>query len=204
LTVLAYMRPALANFDLRCMAMPHQFDAMKMADMLGASRRRLFGAICIGTVLGLTASFMIALMIWHHFGAEAKTDGWRTSQGRVPFDNVVSLMRNPLQPDVRGIGAIGFGFLVTTGLILLRSFFVWWPLHPVGYAIANTNTMTSTWLPFFIAWLAKLLILRYGGARLYRLSIPFALGLIAGDLLGGGLTTAIGAFTGINVYPINW
>jgi hypothetical protein len=204
LTVLAYMRPALANFDMRCMAMPHQFDAMKMADMVGASRRRLFGAICIGTILGLTASFMIALMIWHHFGAEGKTDSWRVSQGRVPFDNVVSLMRNPLQPDLRGMGAIGFGFLVTAALMALRSYFVWWPLHPVGYAIANTNSMTSTWLPFLIAWLAKLLILRYGGARLYRQSIPFALGLIAGDLLGGGLTTAIGAFTGINVYPINW
>lgn len=204
LTVLAYMRPALANFDMRCMVMPHQFDAMKMADMVGASRRRLFGAICIGTVLGLTASFMIALMVWHHFGAEAKTDAWRTSQGRVPFDNITSLMRNPLQPDLRGMGAIAFGFLMTAALMALRSYFVWWPLHPVGYAIANTNTMTSTWLPFFIAWLAKLLILRYGGARLYRQSIPFALGLIAGDLLGGGLTTAIGAFTGINVYPINW
>jgi hypothetical protein len=113
-------------------------------------------------------------------------------------------MRNPLHPDVRGMGAIAFGFLMTTALILLRSYFVWWPLHPVGYAIANTNTMTSTWLPFFIAWLTKLLILRYGGARLYRQSVPFFLGLIAGDLLGGGLTTAIGAFTGINVYPINW
>lgn len=204
LTVLAYMRPAVANFDMRCMVMPHQFDALKMADSLGASRRRMAGAICIGTVLGLTASFMIALTLWHGFGAEAKTDAWRTSQGRVPFDNLVSLLRNPLQPDVRGIGGIAFGFLMTTAFMLLRSYFVWWPLHPVGYVIANTNTMTNTWLPFFIAWLVKTLALRYGGARTYRLLLPFFLGLIAGDLLGGGLTTAIGAVTGINVYPINW
>lgn len=75
---------------------------------------------------------------------------------------------------------------------------------PVGYAIANTNTMAATWMPFFIAWLIKSAILRYGGSRLYRQALPFFLGLIAGDLIGGGLTTAIGAFTGINVYPINW
>lgn len=204
LTILAFMRPAVANFDMRCMVMPHQFDAMKMADSVGASRRRLFGAICVGTVFGLTISFMIALMIWHGFGAEAKTDAWRTSQGRVPFDNLVSLLRNPVAPDPRGIGGVIFGFLFTAFLIGMRSYFMWWPLHPVGYAIANTNTMTSTWLPFFIAWLTKLLVLRYGGARLYRTLLPFFLGLIAGDLLGGGLTTAIGAFTGINVYPINW
>ena len=204
LTILAFMRPAVANFDMRCMAMPHQLDVFKMADTVGASRRRLFGAICIGTVIGLTASFMIALTLWHGYGAEAKTDAWRTSQGRVPFDNLVSLLRNPVAPDVRGIAAIGFGFVVTAALMLLRTRFLWWPFHPVGYAIANTNTMSSTWLPFFIAWLLKLLILRYGGAALYRRSIPFFLGLIAGDLFGGGLTTLIGAITGINVYPINW
>ena len=204
LTVLAFMRPAIANFDLRCLPMPHQFDAMKMADAVGVSRRKLFGALCIGTVIGLVASFMIALTIWHGFGAEAKTDAWRTSQGRVPFDNLVSLLRNPVAADWRGIGAVAGGFAITAALMLLRAQFVWWPFHPVGYAIANTSTMESTWLPFFIAWLLKLLALRYGGAPLYRKSIPFFLGLIAGDLLGGGLTTAIGAFTGINVYPINW
>jgi hypothetical protein len=204
LTVLAFMRPAAANFDLRCMAMPHQFDAFKMADAVGASRRRLFGAICVGTVFGLAASFVIALTLWHGYGAEAKTDPWRTSQGRVPFDNLVSLLRNPLPADIRGIAAVGFGFGVTAALMLLRTYFVWWPLHPVGYAMANTGTMNTTWLPFFLAWLVKVLVLRYGGQRLYRTLMPFFLGLIAGDLIGGGLTTALGAFTGINVYPINW
>ena len=204
LTILAFMRPAVGNFDMRCMVMPHQFDAMKMADSFEMSRRKLLGAICVGTVLGLTASFVIALSLWHGFGAEAKADAWRTSQGRVPFDNLVALLRNPVAPDGRGIGAVAFGFAVTAALMLLRSYVPWWPFHPVGYAIANTNTMNSTWLPFFIAWLLKTLVLRYGGSRLYRLSLPFFLGLIAGDLLGGGLTTAIGAWTGINVYPINW
>jgi hypothetical protein len=204
LTILAYMRPAIANFDMRCMAMPHQFDAMKMAETVGVSRRRLFGALCIGTVIGLTASFIIALIIWHAYGAEAKAEPWRTSQGRVPFDSLVSLLRNPLSTDWRGVGAVVTGFAITAVLMLLRAQFVWWPFHPVGYAIANTNTMESTWMPFFIAWLLKLLTLRYGGASLYRKSIPFFLGLIAGDLLGGGMTTIIGAFTGINVYPINW
>ncbi len=204
LTVLAFMRPAVANFDLRCMPMPHQFDAMKMGEERDAPRRPLVWAIAFATVVGLTISFLIALTLWHGYGAEARTDAWRTSQGRVPFDNLVSLLRNPVPPDLPGIGAVGFGFVVTTALIVLRSYFVWWPFHPVGYAIANTNTMTSTWMPFFLAWLFKVLALRYGGARFYRASLPFFLGLIAGDLIGGGVFTAIGAFTGINVYPINW
>lgn len=204
LTVLAFMRPAVANFDLRCMTMPHQLDALKMGQEMNAPRRPLVFAIVVATVIGLTCSFLIALTLWHSYGAEAKTDAWRTSQGRVPFDNLVSLLRTPPAPDIKGIGAIGFGFLVTTALTALRGYFVWWPLHPVGYAIANTNTMNTTWLPFFVAWLFKTLALRYGGARFYRASLPFFLGLIAGDLVGGAFFTALGAITGINVYPINW
>jgi hypothetical protein len=204
LTILAYMRAAIANFDLRCLPMPHHFEAMKMADATGASRRRLLGAIFIGSALGLVFTWVIALLLWHHFGAEAKTDAWRTSMGRQPFDTLNSLLRNPAAPDPRGIGAIAFGFLFTGGMMVLRNNFLWWPLHPVGYAMANTNTMTATWMPFLVAWLVKVLFLRYGGAGFYRKGIPFFLGLIAGDLLGGGLTTLFGAFTGSNVYPINW
>lgn len=203
LTILAFLRP-IGSWDMRCMVMPHQLDAFKMADTVGASRRRLFGAICVGTVFGLTASFIIALTLWHGYGAEARTDPWRTSMGRVPFDDLATLLRNPLPADWRGVGALGFGFAVTTALMLARSYFPWWPLHPVGYAMANTNTLQQTWLPFFLAWAIKVNVLRFGGAKLYRQSLPFFLGLIAGDLLGGGLTTVLGAFTGINVYPINW
>jgi hypothetical protein len=204
LTILAYMRPAIANFDMRCLPMPHHFEAMKMADSVGGSRRRLFGALCIGSALGLVFTWVIALILWHKFGAEAGTDAWRTSMGRQPFDTLNSLLRNPTQADPRGIGAIGFGFIFTAALMLLRGRFTWWPLHPVGYAMANTNTMTATWVPFLIAWLVKILLLRYGGAGLYRKGIPFFLGLVAGDLLGGGTTTLFGAFFDFNVYPINW
>ena len=39
------------------------------------------------------------------------------------------------------------------------------------------------WFPFFLAWLAKSCLLRYGGIQMYRRMIPFALGLILGDYI---------------------
>ncbi len=204
LTILAFLRPAIANFDLRCIPMPHQMDAFKMAQDTDTPRRPMIYAIALSTVIGLLASFLIALTIWHGYGAEARTEPWRTAQGRVPFDSLVNLLRNPVGPDKPGIAALAVGFLVTTALMMLRAQFVWWPLHPIGYVIANTGTMTTTWMPFFLAWVFKSLSLRYGGVRFYRASVPFFLGLIAGDLFGGGFFTAIGCFTHINVYPVNW
>jgi hypothetical protein len=203
-TILAFLRPAIANFDMRCMAMPHQMDAFKMANEVGASRRSIAAAIGVSTVLGVIASWAIALTIWHHYGAEVGTDQWRTSQGRVPFDSLVTLMRNPSGPDVPGLHGLVLGFVVMAALMVLRTQFVWWPFHPFGYAIANTTTMDSTWMPFFLAWLFKICALRYGGGKFYKASTPFFLGLIAGDLLGGGIFTAVACFSNVSAYPVNW
>ncbi len=204
LTVLAYLRSAIASFDLRCLSMPNQSDAYKMADSLGASRRKLTWALLVAIVLGVAISFAIALMIWYQYGAGAKTDSWRTYMGRQPFDQLRDALSTPVKTDLPGTLAAGAGFAVTTALLLLRAQFTWWVFHPVGYAIANTPTMNQIWLPFFIAWIAKIVVLRYGGIRLYRQSLPFFFGIIVGDFVAGGLTTAVGCFTGISAYPINW
>jgi hypothetical protein len=204
LTVLAYLRSAIASFDLRCLSMPNQSDAYKMADALGAPKRKLTWALIVAIVLGVAISFAIALMIWYQYGAGAKTDSWRTYMGRQPFDQLKDALSTPVKTDVAGSLAVGAGFAITTALLLLRAQFTWWVFHPVGYAVANTPTMNQIWLPFFIAWVAKIVVLRYGGIRLYRQSLPFFYGVIVGDFVAGGLTTAIGCFTGVSAYPINW
>lgn len=204
LAILAYLKPVISNFDLRCIAMPHQLEAFKMADSTGTSRRSLTKAILIALALGVFAAFWVALGFWHLYGAEGKTDPWRTSQGVVPFTNLADLLQHRSTPDVPGLEATGAGFLITALLFVMRNRFVWWPFHPIGFAIANTSTMSAIWLPMFIAWLLKSLILKYGGAKIYKAGQPFFIGLILGDLLGGGFYDALGAFSGINVYPMNW
>jgi hypothetical protein len=194
----------MANFDMRCMTMPHQMDAFKMAKEMAASKRAVAAAIGVSTVIGVTASWMIALMIWHHYGAEVGTERWRTGQGRLPFDSLVTLMHNPSGPDVAGLHGMLLGFVMMTALMVLRTQVAWWPFHPFGYAIANTATMDAVWLPFLIAWLLKVCALRYGGSKFYKASTVFFLGLIAGDLVGGGLFTAVACFTNLSAYPVNW
>jgi hypothetical protein len=200
---MAFLR-SISSFDLRCLSMPHQLDAFKMADRVGIHPRRLVAPMVAAIILGGIASFWIALSIWYHFGALAKTDSWRTLQGRVPFNLAAGYIVSPLKADVPGSLAVGAGALVTLLLSLARLRLGWWPFHPVGYAMANTATMQSTWVPFLLAWLCKALVLRYGGMRLYRHSLPFFLGLILGDFLNGGFWTLLGCFVEISVYPINW
>jgi len=195
----------IATWDLRCVAMPHQLDGLKMAETLGIRRGSMSAAIATATVVGVPFAFATALSIWHDIGAIAKGEPWRVSQGKAPFERLANWLHTPTAPDAVSTGFVGLGLLVTVALFLLRTRFVSWPLHPVGYAIAGTRSMEAQWLPFLLAWLSKVLILRYGGPRCYRQALPFFLGLVVGDFINGGLYTFLGFFTReMQVYPINW
>jgi hypothetical protein len=55
-------------------------------------------------------------------------------------------------------------------------------------------------MPLFFAWLIKLLVLRYGGLRGYRMLMPFFLGLILGQTLVGCAWSLYGMLLGIQTY----
>ena len=56
--------------------------------------------------------------------------------------------------------------------------------------------MNPLWFSVFLAWAVKKLVLRFGGAGVYRRSQVFFLGLIAGQALSNGLWLIIDYFTG--------
>jgi len=58
-----------------------------------------------------------------------------------------------------------------------------WPIHPVGILLAYTSYGRRTWFSIFVGWLIKTLLVRFGGARLFRAARPAFLGLIVGEIL---------------------
>jgi hypothetical protein len=47
------------------------------------------------------------------------------------------------------------------------------------------------WLPIFLAWAIKAVILRYGGLRGYRAALPFFIGLVLGEFAAGFIRTIL-------------
>jgi len=86
-------------------------------------------------------------------------------------------VRPPVLGDYGGIlAAILFGFL----LYFIRMKRPGFPIHPVGIAIAGVFGPRG-FLPFIISWIAKNIIIRVGGAKLYEeKGVPFAAGLCVG------------------------
>jgi hypothetical protein len=203
LTVMAYMR-FMSTFDLRCLSMPHQLDGFRMAGTARIPMRGLAVAMIAAIALVIAVGFWGGLAIWYKLGAASKTDWWRTYMGQSPFISLQSYLQSPPRPNYSGGAFTIVGFAATCLLAAMRARFVWWPFHPVGYAMANTELWGQLPAPFFIAWATKSLVLRYGGMRLYRASLPFFLGLIVGDFFNGAFYTILGGFVRMNVYPINW
>ncbi|MHC5034797.1 MAG: DUF6784 domain-containing protein [Planctomycetota bacterium] len=90
---------------------------------------------------------------------------------------------------------MGAGAVITAFLGVMRLRFWWWPFHPIGYMAAMSWSLYWFWAPFLIGWACKTLVLRYGGLRLYRSTIPLAISFIVGELLNRSVWAVVALAT---------
>jgi len=174
--------------------MPHQLEGMKIGELLGTRRESITGAAALATALGSLAAVWALLHFCYREGVEQAghpvhdlaPQGWML---------VNSWINDPKGPNLVGLGGILVGFAFATFLMEMRFRFVWWPFHPIAYAIAADWTTGLIWLPLLIGWAVKGLILRYSSPKTYRNARPFFLGLILGEFAIGGLWSLLAMAT---------
>ena len=201
LTVFAYLQ--WFDSDYRTVAMPQQMEGMKLTEGTGGSMRAVSRWMLAAGGLAAVSAFVSVLAIYYHYGAITPRgdNGWRVANGQFPFRILKDWLDNPTQPDLIRLPWIGAGFSITWGLFLARSRFLWWPFHPAGFAMTHAGyTMHWVWFPTFLGWLAKVLLLRYGGMRLFRLAIPCFVGLILGDFVIASLWSILGVILDTQMY----
>jgi uncharacterized protein DUF6785/uncharacterized protein DUF6784 len=182
LTMLAYL--TWIDLDYRDSPMPHQLEGMKLGQSAGTPMNRVFWALLIAAVVGAISAYWANLHIYYEYGAAtAKVRPWITTIGQAPFRQLKNWFTMAQPPDYTTLQAALAGMGVAGLLGIARQQLVWWPFHPIGYAVANTQSMDYMWMPFLIAWGLKAVVLRYGGMQLYRRSLPFFFGLILGDYI---------------------
>ncbi len=175
-------------------------EGFKIADAAQLNARRLswamVGGFALSLVLGIYV-FMVGVYHYGWFGLYASRTGWLGPQSLSEGGRIVSFLTDPSisKPDVNGLIAMLAGAAVVVVLGIMRLKFWWWPFHPVGYIAANTWGSHWWYLPFFIGWASKSLVIRYGGLKLFRATVPLAIGLIVGDLVNGGVWTLINVVT---------
>ena len=186
------------TFDQNGYIMPFQLEALKTSDSYRVKGRHLSVVILAGIVLYIVISSCSSLLVYYKYGANS-CEQWRVSSGRWAYDELSRWLNNPQPSSPSALFYIGFGALFCAFLVFMRLQFLWWPFHPVGYAVANTFTMQYLWAPFLFGWFIKVIALKSGGIKSYRNLVPFFLGLIMGETVGNGFwVTVLGEIFGIH------
>lgn len=182
-------------YGYRCHPMPHQLEGFKIAERLQMKSSILIIAMMLAGFVGAIASFGTHLGFYYKYPNYAI---W----GVGPFDRLGSWLSNPMTRDITATRQIGFGFLFTIFLMIMSRRYLWWPFHPVGYAVGAGWAIGWMWFSVLISWLAKKVILTYGGSRVYRAATPLFLGLILGQFFMGSLWSLVGLILNKGMYTL--
>jgi hypothetical protein len=181
------------SYEYRGHVMPHQLESLKVADALKLNWKRFGTAAIVATFLGSLAAFGAIFHLC--YSAE-----FPTGRAWGAYERLQRWFFYPSGHNLASLGFFTFGTVFTIALMVARSRFIWFQIHPLGYALAPGWTMNFIWFPLFISWLTKILILKYGGLRVLRQSIPFFLGLILGDFVVGVFWIFTGMAIGTPTY----
>ena len=181
ITALVFER-ALYSYG-KALFTPALAHAAKLGEVIGGDQRKLFGAIGLTLVVGLVVSVGLTLYLGYTTGASNFNDT-PMLRGLDGFYRAVSLIKSPEEPAWPQIGFFGAGTALAVLLFFLRSRFPWWPVHPIGLIVGGSYWAHFYLTSIFLTWFCKLVILKTGGAVLFRKLRPFFLGLLVGYTLG--------------------
>ena len=167
--------------------MPHQLEGFKLAHAAKGYNQRFLLALLSATVFGTVVAFWIILdSSYRH------TEPVMSWAGNESFSRLARWISHPEPPNVQGIFLFFYGFLSGILIMFMRTQFLWWTLHPAGYAVSSTYGMRDYWSIFVLVWLIKWLILKIGGLKLHQRLLPIFYGLIIGEFAVGGFWALFG------------
>ncbi|MGQ9731337.1 MAG: DUF6785 family protein [Candidatus Zipacnadales bacterium] len=188
-TILSYFMWMTRGYFQSMMA--YQIEASQIAAETQTRQRAMSLVLFVALLVGLWGAYYTHLGAYYKYGSNVleggtTQGGYLTTLDRKEFLETASYAKAPKPPDVTRTTLTGVGFTVCAFLILMRVFFLRFPFHPLGFAMV-TSYGYPLWGPFLLVWLAKTLILRIGGMRLYRRLIPLFLGIVIGHFFVAGV-----------------
>jgi hypothetical protein len=180
--------------------MPHQLEGFKIAERIGINVKRLVLIMMVSVGIGIVSALWALLHSAYRKGVSAGFMGYMG----LPVESFNRLARQLQYPSITSypeLGFIGLGFAFSLLMMFLRSRFLWWPLHPVGYALSTSGWIIHyIWFSFLLSWFIKWIILKRWHLKAYRSATPFFFGLILGEYTVGCLWNLLGIILGFQTY----
>mgnify|MGYP005836825585 CR=1 FL=1 len=182
--------------DIRVIMMTFFAHALKLWGELRSMGRRLLPLAVAAIVLaGLVNTAAILHAAYTRGGVNL--GGWLFGGcPRSAFSYAAMQLADPVTPSPGRWLWLLLGAGLMYGLTVMHYQCAWWPLHPLGFAIAPTQPVQDLWFSGFWGWLVKVVVMRYGGYRAYSVGVQFFMGVILGQFIGSSLWLVIDALMG--------
>ena len=171
--------------EMRLFPMLACANSLKLAEIIPGSKKRLFWGMIIALICGLAGATWVILGLSYQYGG-INLGFFMTAQSVRVFEDMARPLQNPSLMNLRGWVFTGVGGLIEGLLMFAHHRFFWWPLHPLGFVIGVGWLTGQIWFSVLVAWLLKLIVLQYGGSKLYNQTKPFFLGMILGEATVAG------------------
>ena len=183
--------------NIRILFLPCFANALKLAEEIRGRRRALLWAALLAIFITMAGSIWSVMNLSYTYGGINLHVFWFVFVPQKAFTYIAPKFADPVLADLAGWGFTALGAALMGILTYVRYRFVWWPVHPLGFATGTFYIMNWVWFSVFLAWLSKSIILQYGGSAGYTRTRPFFLGLILGQVFVAGLWLVIDYFTGM-------
>jgi len=168
-------------FDLRTFLLPSLMDTHRLAYSAGMKPRRMLPWLGLSIIVAVVSSYVTFLEMTYRHGGIKFLSWFLIVSPQQTLNFVTSYLHSPYATSNMSRGLIVFGAVMTWFISFMRARFLWWPLHPLGYAMGPSWPMIQLWFSIMIGWLLKTIILRYWGFHTFRRAKPFFLGLVVGE-----------------------
>lgn len=180
--------------DIRTSVMTSTANGVKICSNFMKNLRRVFLPILISIFVSFVFTSWIVIYFSYKLGA-ANLYSWHLKR---MSDFVLSYTKSEIQKQV-SFGKQQILFTIYGGILMffltyIKNRFIWWPISPIGLAIGLPLPIFFNWFPIFIAWILKILIMKYGGVKFYQRSKTFFCGMVLGSFFTGGIWNLIGFF----------
>ncbi|NLW50899.1 MAG: hypothetical protein GXY85_08685 [Candidatus Brocadiaceae bacterium] len=202
--VVASLQGAMFISDSRELLGPHAMNAMRISSLFERRKKLLLPIMLITLVVALVAA-TYSTMQWVYYDRgvlNVPIGASHLYHQENRFNGISTMISRPRQ-DARCLwggltsGVVGMGILMA-----LRGTFYWWPISPLGFAITVSWCTRELWFSFFLGWLAKALVLKFGGGPVLRGARQLFLGVVLGESLTISVITFLGLLTGLRTGPI--
>ena len=158
--------------NIRIFFMPCLANALKLSDEISGERRSLIWAVLLAVLVALAGSVWSVMTLAYQYGGINLHIFWFIFVPQKAFTYIAPKFATPELANLEGWAFTGLGAGLMAVFTFLRYRFVWWPVHPLGFATGTFFIMNWVWFSMFIAWSLKTVILKYGGPASFSADAP--------------------------------